>query len=426
MAPQPLMAVLTVSAAAAALAGAWWLRGATEAHDLGSAAAILAAALVTAIVFAYRYPLHIRLATNVSVGSLALYLTAVLLPPYIAVVTGGVATLLGELAVQARTRNSTSDIATQAGRWSAVIFAGSLVAHVHPAGMPHALVLTLAAAALWTGDVLTCPLVYYPLIREHPVRIMRLAVQGSGVIEMALYTVGILAAFEAERNPWALTLFAVPVLLVHRVFRHSNEVQRDTLRVLESMADAVDLRDPCTGGHSRRVTEFTRGILTELGKEGPEAELIVAAARVHDIGKIGVPDYVLQKDGPLAPDELEIMRAHPDRGADLLARYPDFVRGVDIVRYHHERWDGEGYPRGLRGTDIPFGSRVIAVADSFDAMTSQRPYREGMSIARATDILRSGRGAQWDPEIVEAFLKSIGQVREQPRLHFVDRDVATA
>ena len=101
------------------------------------------------------------------------------------------------------------------------------------------------------------------------------------------------------------------------------------------------------------------------------------------------------------------MKTHPQRGAELLARYPDFARGVEIVRHHHERWDGKGYPAGLAGFEIPFGARVIAVADSFDAMTSDRPYRRGMPPETAAQILRDGRGQQWDAQLVDAFLESI-------------------
>jgi HD-GYP domain-containing protein (c-di-GMP phosphodiesterase class II) len=180
------------------------------------------------------------------------------------------------------------------------------------------------------------------------------------------------------------------------------------------MADAVDLRDPYTGGHSRRVAEYCAGILRKLELAGPEVDLIIAAARVHDIGKIGVPDEILNKPGRFTDEERAIMETHPDRGADLLARYPDFARGVDIVRHHHESWDGAGYPSKLAGYAIPFGARVIAVADSYDAMTSDRPYRRGMTPTRAVQILREGCGGQWDATIVEAFLRSIADQLEAP------------
>jgi putative two-component system response regulator len=121
---------------------------------------------------------------------------------------------------------------------------------------------------------------------------------------------------------------------------------------------------------------------------------------------------------------MALMERHPELGADLLKRYPDFARGVDIVRHHHEAWDGSGYPHRLRGTEIPFGSRVIAVADSFDAMTSDRPYRRGMSFEQASSILRDGRGKQWEGRVVDAFLASLEAQREQlvPMLRLVSRD----
>jgi HD-GYP domain-containing protein (c-di-GMP phosphodiesterase class II) len=118
------------------------------------------------------------------------------------------------------------------------------------------------------------------------------------------------------------------------------------------------------------------------------------------------------------------MRAHPEQGAQLLTRYRDFARGAEIVRHHHEAWDGTGYPAGLQGTGIPFGARVIAVADSFDAMTSDRPYRPGMSVDRAAEILRKGQGQQWDPVVVDALLRIL-DIRsaewELPRLQIVSR-----
>jgi HD-GYP domain-containing protein (c-di-GMP phosphodiesterase class II) len=149
--------------------------------------------------------------------------------------------------------------------------------------------------------------------------------------------------------------------------------------------------------------------LTELALRGPEADLIITAARVHDIGKIALPDHILNKLGQLEPEEWTIMERHPVVGAEFLARYPDFRRGVEIVRHHHERWDGTGYPDGISGTAIPIGARVIAVADSFDAMTSDRPYRNGMPLRKAAQILRDECGMQWDAEIVDAFLRSIAE-----------------
>ena len=254
----------------------------------------------------------------------------------------------------------------------------------------HVALLFLAATTMFLGDIITAALEIAPICGEAPTRVIAMAVRQGGVIEGIQYLVAILGALAAIHYPGALLLLVLPIVLVYRAFKQAIEVQKSTLQLLESMADTVDLRDPYTGGHSRRVADLCTGILRELNIRGPEAELIIVAARIHDIGKIAIPDQILHKPGRLTGDELAIMQSHPERGAALLTRYSDFARGVDIVRHHHEAWDGTGYPNRLKGHAIPFGARVIAVADSFDAMTSDRPYRSGMSVHQAATILRAG------------------------------------
>jgi HD-GYP domain-containing protein (c-di-GMP phosphodiesterase class II) len=170
------------------------------------------------------------------------------------------------------------------------------------------------------------------------------------------------------------------------------------------MADTVDLRDVYTGGHSKRVAELVRGILQQMEISGPETAIIEIAARLHDIGKIGVADSILKKPARLLPEEMATMRTHPEKGAALISKYKDFSRGAEMILYHHERWDGTGYPAGIKANDIPFGARVIAVADGFDAMTSDRTYRKALSIGQAIQILLDGRDTQWDSKVVMALL----------------------
>jgi putative nucleotidyltransferase with HDIG domain len=236
----------------------------------------------------------------------------------------------------------------------------------------------------------------------------------AGVAEAAQYFLGFLGVLVAKEGDWALGLLFVPTALIYTASKRAKELHEGTRAMVEGMADTVDLRDPYTGGHSRRVTELTGAILRECGLVGPEVSLIVTAARAHDIGKIGIPDHILKKEGPLTAEERTTMEAHATWGADLLQRYPGFARGVDIVRHHHERWDGEGYPHKLKGTDIPFGARVLAVADSYDAMTSDRPYRRALTPDKAASILLNGRGKQWDPALVDALLRAIADRLEHP------------
>jgi HD-GYP domain-containing protein (c-di-GMP phosphodiesterase class II) len=139
---------------------------------------------------------------------------------------------------------------------------------------------------------------------------------------------------------------------------------------------------------------------------------------LHDIGKIGIPDSVLNKPSAFTPEDRAVMEQHSEKGADLLAGYIDFARGAQIVLSHHERWDGAGYPNRRKGHEIPFGARVIAVADSFDAMTTDRPYRKARTVMQALQILRDGSGSQWDPEIVTALIAILEGAVETSRTSY--------
>ena len=173
------------------------------------------------------------------------------------------------------------------------------------------------------------------------------------------------------------------------------------------MADAVDRRDSPDGGHSRRVVRYSACIVHGLQLARADVDLIVSAARMHDVGKIGIPDAVLMKSGPLSTDEWALMVTHPEIGARLLAPSRRFGHTVDVVRHHHERWDGQGYPARLAGADIPLGARIVAVADGFDAMTSDRFYRKALPRELAKQILADGRGTQWDGGLVDLFLATV-------------------
>jgi HD-GYP domain-containing protein (c-di-GMP phosphodiesterase class II) len=179
----------------------------------------------------------------------------------------------------------------------------------------------------------------------------------------------------------------------------------DTFAILSDIADTADSRAG-NPGHSQRVTSYVSALLPALHIGVEESRLTIAAARLHDIGKLGLPEEILNKPTWLTPDEWTVIRTHPQRGADYLSGSAATREIADLVLYHHERMDGTGYPHRLRGSAIPLGSRIIAVADSFDAMTHDRPYRKGLYIARAMAILAQEAGTQWDRGIVAEFLVS--------------------
>jgi len=186
-----------------------------------------------------------------------------------------------------------------------------------------------------------------------------------------------------------------------------NERLEDLEAVLFSLAKAVEARDPYTQGHGRRVGHYAGLLGRAVGLSKDELQALQWGAILHDIGKIGVPDAILQKPAKLTDEEMSVMRSHPEIGANICAPLKSAKMLLPIVRHHHERWDGRGYPDGLAREDIPLVARVMAVADAFDAITTDRPYREGCPPEVAFEILRNGAGTQWDPDLVAPFIEAV-------------------
>lgn len=177
--------------------------------------------------------------------------------------------------------------------------------------------------------------------------------------------------------------------------------------LLDALVTAVDNKDRYTRKHSEDVLTHSLMIARELGLSQAEQHTMEVAALVHDLGKIGVPDAILRKPGRLTDEEFEAIKQHPELGAIIVSAVPGLEDTLDAVRHHHERWDGGGYPSGLRGEETPLIARVMAVADAFSAITTDRPYRKGLPQDEALSILRAGAGTQWDPECVAVFLAAV-------------------
>ncbi len=182
------------------------------------------------------------------------------------------------------------------------------------------------------------------------------------------------------------------------------DLERSYDITLEALGDALDLKDAETEGHSKRVTAFTIAMARKMGLPPEKIRVIARGAFLHDIGKMAIPDAILRKPGALTPEEIEIMKEHCYHGYQMLRKIPFLSEAADIVYSHQEKWDGTGYPRGLKGTEIPLGARLFSIADTLDAIMSDRPYRaaQPFSAARAEIVRWSGR--QFDPEAVNVFL----------------------
>jgi len=186
--------------------------------------------------------------------------------------------------------------------------------------------------------------------------------------------------------------------------RAYDEIERTYHRTLEVLVSALDLREKSTAGHSMRSVEYTRLLALELKIRGNKLVHITRGALLHDVGKIGIPDEILLKAGKLSDEEWEKMRKHPVYGYNMLREIKFLEKSIDIVLYHHERWDGKGYPKGLKGDEIPVGARIFAVIDAFDAITSNRVYRNAQSFDKAFEILVENIDTQFDRKIVNAFI----------------------
>ena len=187
--------------------------------------------------------------------------------------------------------------------------------------------------------------------------------------------------------------------------RRYAELNDTFLSTIEALATALELRGAEVEGHAQRVSVYTVAAARRMGVDEDELEQIRWGAILHDVGMICVPDSILLKAGQLHPEEWALVRKHPEHGARLLGHIPGLGAALSIVRFHHERFDGAGYPLGLRGTAIPLGARIFAVADALDAITTDRPYRPTRTWERARVELLQGRGSHFDPTVVDAFLE---------------------
>jgi putative nucleotidyltransferase with HDIG domain len=248
----------------------------------------------------------------------------------------------------------------------------------------------------------------------------------------ALFTavVALLAAAYQEISPWTLPLFLAPGLAAHRFFILYQEQKRlagdlwaangklesANLSFATALVATLDARDEYTAGHSAAVAIFARDIACRMGLSEEDQQLVHLAGLVHDIGKIGLPPGLLEKSGPLTLDERRQMETHSEIGERILAKVDDYTEIASIVRHHHERVDGRGYPDGLAGEEIPLLSRIIAVADAYNAMTSDRPYRDAMPSRVARLRLAQAVESQFDTAVVAAFEAVLAGANEEYKL----------
>ncbi len=208
-------------------------------------------------------------------------------------------------------------------------------------------------------------------------------------------------------------------LLTAEIARATEKIRANERDTLYALARAAEYRDPETGAHILRMANYTRLIARQLGLSEEEQDVLLQAAPLHDLGKIGIPDSILLKPGPLSPEERKVMETHATIGWQILGAHtsPILQAGALIAHSHHEKFDGNGYPRALAGEQIPLYGRIVAVADVFDALTSVRPYKDAWAIEAAESYLRDQAGAHFDPQCVQGLLRCWDEVKETMRVH---------
>lgn len=259
-------------------------------------------------------------------------------------------------------------------------------------------------------------------VGNHPLQVWRASFNGFWFQLATLVPIGTLIGIMYYAAPLGLLLLMFPILLTHNSYQDYQQLQSDSQRTIETLATAVDRRDPYTYRHSERVATFSEMIAQQMGLDITATETVVRAAKVHDLGKIGIESAILLKPSALDDAEWKVMKEHPRIGADIVGQLSIYEQVRDLVAYHQERYDGKGYPYGLAGEKLPPGARIIAVADAFDAMTSDRPYRKAMPTSVALARLREGSGTQFDPAVVDAFVAAV-EAREmatRPALQTVE------
>jgi putative nucleotidyltransferase with HDIG domain len=385
------------------------------APGVGAARLPLCGALLLLATFAQLRPIHITQKMKMTVDDTATFAAALLLPPALAFTVAAGSTLLaytrrrGAPWFEGAFNAATSGIATLA---AAIVFGAlggdsSSVASYAPSAVAagvvkyvvHTSLIDFAVALQLRRNMIA---MWWPVHRRDLPQ------------SFALYALGALMAIVADVYPLAAVLFVLPVAAVFASMRETALLRTQTREAVVEMAKLIDLRDQYTHGHSQRVADLGGRIARRLGMESSQVELVREAGLLHDLGKIRTSDNVLQKPGPLDGDERVEMRMHAEAGAELLRKLPEFWEGASLVRAHHEHYDGSGYSRGLVGSEIPLEAAVIAVADAWDAMTSDRPYRKALTIGEARSELVRHRGSQWAPTVVDALLAIVNEPVPMP------------
>ena len=390
-----------IAAGATALgAGALVLR--PDAGDLAVAVVLLTIATVVQL-----RPVHLTQKTKVTVEDAATFAAALLLDPALAMLVAGGSTALAGLRGRMSWYNRAFNVAAVVIDTGAAAIAFTALAGGADPSLGTLPAIAIAAVLKFAVNSTVVDVAVALQLRRRPLAKWWSRHRRDAAQLLSLYVVGAVGAIAAAQSAVALALVVAPSALVLVGLRNSARIEAKTRQAVHALARLIEERDHYTYGHSQRVADYAERLARAMRMEQVQIDLIREAAYLHDIGKIATPDAVLLKPAALEPCEREVMCEHAEHGYALLGKLPEFWEGAEFVRSHHERVDGTGYPRGLRGWEVPLEVSVIAVADSYDAMTTDRVYRKALPWPAVRAELVRERGSQWHASVVDAFLEMI-------------------
>ena len=371
---------------------------------------ITLATLFTGLVaLAVRFPLQLAYRTKLTLDTVLLFTTVLLLEPGVAVMVALVGSAISDVWQRrpwSENVFNTSQTVLYTGLSALLLTAVGWNYDQLLYNTPFQMIAVIGIGAIsYVVSTGTVSVVIGLESGYSPTSIWRQIARYEGAELLAEFALGVLAALLADASLWSLPLVTLPVLAVYRSMDHQIKLRKQTIEAVAALADIVDVRDPYTANHSRRVAEYSRAMAIELRMTPDEVGVIEMAARVHDLGKMILDISILTKQSQLNAADWACLKQHPITGADILSRFPQFAIATSYVRHHHERLDGRGYPDGLRGAEIPLGARIITVADTLDAMSAERPYRPANSMDVVLAELERCRNTQFDPVVVDALLR---------------------
>ncbi|HSW94767.1 MAG TPA: HD-GYP domain-containing protein [Patescibacteria group bacterium] len=380
--------------------------GAFVLRPLGTDLAIAGVLLVLATTAQLR-PVHLTQKTKVTVEDAATFAAALLLDPALAMLVAGGSTALAGLRGRMSWYNRAFNVSAVVIDTGTASITFTLLAGGAAPSLSTLPAIAAAALLKFAVNSTVVDVAVALQLRRRPLAKWWARHRRDAAQLLSLYVVGAIGAAAASDSPLTLAVCVAPSALVLLALRNTARIAAGTKRAARALATLIEQRDQYTYGHSQRVADYAERLARAMRMDAVQIELIREAAFLHDIGKIATPDAVLLKPAGLDACERKVMHEHAEHGYALLAKLPAFWEGAEFVRSHHERVDGTGYPRGLRGWELPLEVSVIAVADSYDAMTTDRVYRKALPWPAVRAELLRERGRQWHASVVDAFLAMI-------------------